>query len=139
MAIKESMMVRHMEDDKHLKHIINPEPSLSNNYKNKQNINMYNYLYIVFLQEVPIPLFTRWWNNKANPMPQSSKWFVSCGPIWQHCHDATTMTPIHFILAPRGHVSLPWHHQRVSHHSHNLSHLPIFIHNDFSIGCYKRV
>ena len=59
MAIKESMMVRHMEDDKHLKHIIKPEPSLSINYKNKQNINMYNYLYIVFLQEAPIPRFTR--------------------------------------------------------------------------------
>ena len=67
MAIKESMMVRHMEDDKHLKHIINREPSLSNNHKNKQNINMYNYLHIVFLQEAPIPCFTSWCNNKALP------------------------------------------------------------------------
>lgn len=121
-AIKESMIVRYMEEDEPLKHVINPRPSLSDNYKNQKNMNMYNYLSIVFLHEAPISHLTpqcHW--QQEGPTHcfniqlsyTRSELFISCGPhmatwswchyhdtksflatpTWQHDHDATTMTP----------------------------------------------
>lgn len=149
-AIKESMIVRYMEEDEPLKHVINLRPSLSDNYKNQKNMNMYNYLSIVFLHEAPISHLTpqcHW--QQEGPTHHfniqlsytRSELFISCGPIWQHGRDVTTMTPNHFTLPRHGSMTmmpLPWHHQRTPHHLYNMSHLTIFIPNDFSYnGCRK--
>ena len=105
MAIKESMMVRHMKDDKHLNHIINPEPSLSNNYKNKQNINSM-YIYSLLARSSNSPFHTLMQQQGLTQCHNQVNDSFHAGPIWQHCHDVTTMKPIHFILAPRGNMAI---------------------------------